>query len=82
MPAQSIPREPVRSNSATNFELHLRHRRKKLCICGHDGNAHNVLSCKLCDCEFFRQSAVQPQVSCPSREIQKQNGEDPCKNPQ
>jgi hypothetical protein len=45
---------------AGSFELHLRHRRDKLCLCGHDGGTHNVLSCKVCDCEYFWQSAYQP----------------------
>ncbi len=46
-----------------SFELHLRHRRQKLCICGHIGAAHNILSCKLCSCEYFRLSACQPGKS-------------------
>jgi hypothetical protein len=59
--SDSIPHKTRRSTASGNFELHLRHRRHKLCLCGHCGDDHNILSCKLCDCEYFRLSAYQPK---------------------
>ena len=59
--------------AAGSFELHLRQRRHKLCLCGHDGGAHGVLSCKVCDCKDFRLAAGQPKkFPATLREIQNQ----------